>query len=87
MNRFSVWNTVQRDIFVRCKIWCFSRADRRRENDKLPLVFHMQNYWWVWFPRNEMRVLEPTNISAEGSKAIAKISLYTVVPKLVQGIA
>ena len=59
------------------------------------LVFHMQNYWWVWFPRNETRVLEPTNISAEGSEAIAnictgswsaKISLYTVVPKLVQGI-
>ena len=28
-------------------------------------VFHMQSYWWVWFPGIETRILEPTNISLE----------------------
>ena len=32
-------------------------------------VFHMQSYWWVWFPDIEVRILEPTKISAEGSVA------------------
>ncbi len=47
------------------------------------LVFHMQSYWWVWFPGIEPRILEPTNISAEGSEAKwrtfapAKITHYT----------
>ena len=22
-------------------------------------VFHMQSYWWMWFPGIEMRILEP----------------------------
>ena len=30
-------------------------------------VFYMQSYWWVWFPGIEPQILEPTNISAEGS--------------------
>ncbi len=25
----------------------------------------MQNYWWVWFPGIETRILEPMNISAK----------------------
>ncbi len=33
------------------------------------LVFHMQSYWWVWFSGIKPRILEPTNISAEGSEA------------------
>ena len=32
-------------------------------------VFHMQSYWWVWFPGTEPRILEPMKISAEGSGA------------------
>ncbi len=30
-------------------------------------VFHMQSYWWVWFPDIETRILEPAKMSAEGS--------------------
>ena len=47
-------------------------------------VFHMQSYWWVWFPGIEPQILEPTTISAEGSGAKerkfapAKISRYTI---------
>ena len=32
-------------------------------------VFHIQSYWWVWFLGIKMRMLEPHNISAEGSGA------------------
>ena len=32
-------------------------------------VFYMQSYWWVWFPDIEPRILELTNIFAEGSGA------------------
>ncbi len=30
-------------------------------------VFYMQSSWWVWFPGIETQILEPMNISAEGS--------------------
>ncbi len=50
----------------------FSRAIKTEINSHAP-IFHLQSYWWVggwvWFPGIETRILEPTNISAEGSRA------------------
>ena len=54
----------------------FSRAKKRRENriNSHAPVFHIQSYWWVWFPGIETQILEPMNISAEGS--VAKINMH-----------
>ncbi len=47
-------------------------------------IFHMQSYWWVWFPAIEPRILEINEGSGAKYRKFspAKISHYTVLVRM-----